>query len=105
MKKETTAVEKEQVSVDIIEEKEPCIVGPYTDKFHATGSSIDFTAYMFRVKVEGDEDRIPIHDDDPDSYSCLIYLDPKAACDLSLRLNSAIQQYEKRYGSVMEKEQ
>jgi hypothetical protein len=105
MKKKTKAVEKEYVDVDITEGKELRSVSHFTDRHYATGTRIDFSTYMFRIKVEGDDDNGSTCDDGPDSYSCVIYLNPKVASELSLKLKSAVQQYERKYGSILGKEQ
>lgn len=105
MKKKTKAAEKEQVEVDIVESKESCIVGHFTDRFYARGTSIDFTTYMFRIKVQGDDDNEETGPNSPNTYSCVIYLDPQQVSDLSFKLKSAMQLYEKKYGSIMEKQQ
>lgn len=100
MKKKTKTVEKEPVEVEIVESKESRIVRHITDRCYANGTSIDFSAYMFRIKVEGDEDNDPTRDG-PAPYASVIYLDPKAASDLSFKLENAIKQYERKYGSIM----
>jgi len=105
MKKKSKAVEKEHVEIDIVESKESCIVGHFTDRFYARGTSIDFSTYMFRIKVQGDDDNEEPRQNAPNPYSCVIYLDPQQVSDLSFKLKSAMQQYEKKYGSIMGKQQ
>ena len=97
MKKKTTEVEK--VEVEITEGKEQRIVGHFTDRHYATGTSIDFTTYRFRIKVAGDDEEDDSHESEPNSYSCVIYMDPEIANELLEKLKSAMNGYEKQYGN------